>query len=87
MWATCLEPGWITRLTVWMTEACDADPAWAMTEGCRLAAVTIWVWAGGSVCGVTTWVAGADAGPLGACAGVDVKAGAVIGAAAAMGDS
>ncbi len=83
MWATCLEPGWITRLTVWMTEACDADPAWAMTEGCRLAAVTIWVWAGGSVCGVTTWAAGADAGPL----GFENRAGAVIRAAAATGES
>ncbi len=86
MWATCLEPGWITRLMVWMTEACDTDPAWVMTEGCRLAVVTIWVWAGGSVCGVTTWAAGADAGPLGACAGVEVRAGAVIGVAA-MGES
>lgn len=61
-----------------MTEACDTDPAWAMTEGCRLAAVTIWVWAGGRV-----WGAGADARPL----GVEDKVGAVIGVAAAMGDS
>lgn len=44
--------------------------------------VTIWVWAGGRVCG-----AGANDGPLGACAGVEDKAGAVIGAAAATGDS
>lgn len=49
------------------------------------------VWAGGRVCGATTacccWMAETKAGPLGACAGVGDSAGAVIGAAAATGDS